>query len=84
MYDWVNPTLASRCITRGRVNASARNITSGCRSRTEAISHCQKAIGLVCGLSTRNTVTPWSIQNSTTSRSASHNAARSAVSKSMG
>ena len=38
MYDCVKPSLASRCITFGRVNASARKITSGC-SRLHAVDH---------------------------------------------
>ena len=29
VYDWLKPSLASRSITRGRVNASARKIVSG-------------------------------------------------------
>ena len=40
-------------------------------ARTSAIIHSQNANGFVCGLSTRKTVTPRSIQNSTTSRSSS-------------
>src|SRR5438552_16682969 len=54
VYDWVNPTLPNPCITAGRVNASARKITSGWLSFTVQISQCQKSNGLVCGLSTRN------------------------------
>ena len=46
------------------MNASARKITSGWSACTWAISHSQKLIGLVCGLSTRKTVTPCAIQNS--------------------
>ena len=42
----------------GRVNASARNSTSGSTSLTSAISQCQKFSGLVCGLSTRKILTP--------------------------
>ena len=44
---------ASSCIIAGLVNASARKIASGFVSCTLAISHSQKLIGLVCGLSTR-------------------------------
>ena len=51
-------------IIAGRVNASARKITSGCSVRTSRISHSQNAAGFVCGLSTRNTVTPRSTQPS--------------------
>ena len=58
----------------GRVNASARKIVSGCLARTSAIIHSQNANGFVCGLSTRNTVTPRSIHSSTTSRSSSQSA----------
>ncbi len=66
MYDWWNPILPRVCIIAGRVNASARNSTSGWAAFTSAISHSQNSTGLVCGLSTRNTVTPWEIQCSTT------------------
>ena len=34
VYDWLKPTLASRSMTRGRVNASARKIVSGCSLRS--------------------------------------------------
>jgi hypothetical protein len=44
-------------MTLGRVNASARKTTSGCRRRTSAMSHSQNANGFVCGLSTRKIVT---------------------------
>ena len=46
----------------GRVNASDKKITSGSVLRTSANSHSQNITGLVCGLSTRKTLTPWSIQ----------------------
>src|SRR5438552_402867 len=62
VYDCVNPSLARRYITLGLVNASLRKITSGCLPFTSAISHSQKQNGLVCGLSTRKMVIPWSIQ----------------------
>src|SRR5258708_4159321 len=62
VYDCVNPTLASRNMTLGRVNASERRITSGWPRLTSAISHSQKANGFVCGLSMRSTVTPCSTQ----------------------
>ncbi len=68
VYDWWKPTLASVCIIAGRVNASARKITSGCAAVTSAITHSQNSSGLVCGLSTRNAVTPWSIQTCSTRR----------------
>ncbi len=58
MYDWVNPSFASRYMTFGRVNASARKIASGCSRFTSAISHSQKAKGLVWGLSIRKIRTP--------------------------
>ena len=45
----------------GRVNASARNRTSGCFLVTAAMTSCQKRTGLVCGLSMRKIVTPASI-----------------------
>ena len=75
VYDCVKPILPSVCIIAGRVNASARKITSGCSPRTSSISHSQNGTGFVCGLSTRNTVTPRAIQKSTTSRNASHSPA---------
>jgi hypothetical protein len=46
----------------GRVKASDRRITSGYSSWIDEISQSQNWIGLVCGLSTRNTATPWAIQ----------------------
>ena len=70
----MKPSLARPFISFGRVKASARKITSGWRSCTSRISHSQNGNGLVCGLSTRKMLTPWSIQNSTTSRSAFHSA----------
>ena len=84
VYDWVKPMRASWCMTSGRVKASARKITSGSRRCTRSISHSQNGNGLVWGLSTRNTVMPWSIQNSTTSRRASHSSSHAGVSKSSG
>ena len=71
-------------MTLGRVNASARKIVSGWNRFTDPISHSQNDSGLVWGLSTRNTLMPWLIQNSTTSRSAPHSAHQSSVSKSRG
>ena len=72
VYDCEKPTFARRYIIPGRVNASDRNTTSGCRPRTSAIIHAQNGSGFVCGLSTRKIRTPASTQNSTASRSASH------------
>ena len=43
VYDCVKPSLASRCITWGRVNASERKSTSGCSRFTSAITHSQNA-----------------------------------------
>ena len=54
----MKPIFPSPCIIAGRVNASARNSTSGSTFFTCQISHSQNATGLVCGLSTRNTLTP--------------------------
>ncbi len=68
VYDWWNPIRASVCIIAGLVNASERNTTSGFVARTSASSHSQKSSGLVCGLSTRNAVTPRSIHTRTTRR----------------
>ena len=78
------PPLASRCMTFGRVNASARKIVSGCRSQTSLMTQSQKTNGLVCGLSTRKTFTPWPIQNRKTSRSSAQRASQSSHSKSIG
>jgi len=50
----------------GRVNASARNSTSGSLIRISVSSRSQNRTGLVCGLSTRKIVTPWSIHSRTT------------------
>ena len=47
----------------GRVNASARNTSSGRFSLTSAISHSQNGKGLVCGLSIRKISMPLSAQN---------------------
>src|SRR3954467_957953 len=75
------PIFASVVIIDGRVNASARKITSGCFERTSEISHSQNGTGFVCGLSTRNTVIPRCTQKSTTSRSADHSPSQSSDSK---
>src|ERR1700716_1219687 len=84
VYDWVKPSFARRYITFGRVNASARNRTSGCSAFTPPISHSQKANVLVWGLSTRKIFPPWPIQKSTTSFSASQRLCQSSLSKSIG
>src|SRR5258708_33560156 len=65
VYDWLNPTLASRYMTLGRVNASDRKMTSGELRLTSPMSHSQNGNGFVCGLSTRKIRTPCPIQNST-------------------
>jgi hypothetical protein len=52
----------------GRVNDSDKKMTSGCAAFTSAMIRCQNGNGLVCGLSTRNAVTPWSIQTWKTRR----------------
>src|SRR5687768_15808913 len=66
VYDCVKPSFESRCITRGRVNASERKISSGCFAFNSEIAHSQKAKALVCGLSTRKIFTPCEAQNSKT------------------
>src|SRR6266496_3355547 len=58
VYDWLNPALASQYMIFGRVNASARKITSGCSLLISRSAHCQNGKGLVCGLSTRKIRTP--------------------------
>ena len=84
VYDCVKPSFARRYMTFGRVNASARNITSGLLRWTSPISHSQNGNGLVCGLSTRNMRIPCSIQKSTMLLSSAHKARQSSVSKSKG
>ena len=54
------------------MNASARKSASGCAALIVLIAHSQNANALVCGLSTRKIVTPWSIQNSKIARSSTH------------
>src|SRR5258708_38128567 len=84
VYDCEKPSLARRCMTDGRVNASERKIARGYSRRISAISHSQNAKGLVCGLSTRKISTPSRAQNATTSCIACHSARQSRESKSMG
>ena len=81
VYDWLKPAFASAYIRAGLVNASARNTTSGCSSRTVRMSHSQKPIGLVWGLSTRKIRTPRSTQKHDAARSSSHSAAQSSLPK---
>src|ERR671919_3270789 len=50
VYDCVNPSFASLCMMRGRVNASERRISSGFFFFSSASAHSQNAKGLVCGL----------------------------------
>ncbi len=66
------------------MNASAKKMTSGRFAFTSASSHSQKASDLVWGLSTRNTVMPWSIQYPTTAASSSQSSRHCGVSKSIG
>jgi hypothetical protein len=84
VYDWVKPSLASWCITWGRVNASERKSTSGCSRFTSAITHSQNAKGLVCGLSTRKIATPSRAQCRNTSRNACQSERQAGVSKASG
>ncbi|GAA3218293.1 hypothetical protein GCM10020256_22120 [Streptomyces thermocoprophilus] len=63
VYDCWKPICASVCIIAGRVNASARKITSGSAALISPITRSQNTTGLVCGLSTRKIRTPCSIQN---------------------
>ncbi len=75
----MNPSFASARIIARRVNASARKITSGCVEWISVMSHSQNGSGFVCGLSTRNTRTPWSTQWRTTFSSASQRLCQSSV-----
>jgi hypothetical protein len=68
----------------GLVNASARQMTSGCFARSRPSAHSQKGSGFVCGLSTRKIFTPRAIQNSNTLSSSAHRSGQSADSKSNG
>jgi hypothetical protein len=80
----VKPSLASRYIVFGRVNASARKITPGCVRCTSAMSHSQKAKGFVWGLSTRKIRTPLSTQKRTTPPRASQSCRQRSHWKSKG
>lgn len=80
----MKPTAARRCITSGRAKASDKKRVSGYRNRISAMNHSQKGNGLVWGLSTRKTRTPWRAQNSATSSRASHSDRHSSHSKSSG
>ncbi len=80
----MKPSLASRYITFGRVNASARKSTSGCSRLTSAIIHSQNGNGLVCGLSTRKMRTPSPTQKSTTLCSSCQSSRQASDSKSKG
>src|SRR4051812_33668091 len=84
VYDCVKPSFASLCITRGRVNASARKISSGCLALRSPMHHSQNRKALVCGLSTRKMVTPCCTQNSNTLLSSAQRPCQSRDSKSNG
>src|SRR5687767_15496175 len=84
VYDCVKPSFASLCMTRGRVKASERKMSSGCFALRSRIAHSQNSNDLVCGLSTRNTFTPWPAQNSKIDLSSSHSDCHAGVSKSNG
>ncbi len=84
MYDWVNPTRDSSCISSGWANASARKISPGSSRFSSAMAHSQNAIGLVCGLSTRNVRMPRRRQMRIVSASASHSDDHAGVSKARG
>ncbi len=71
------------CIIAGRVNASARKITSGSVRLMSAITRSQNTTGLVWGLSTRKIRTPQSIQCRST-RSVSATRPSMSASKAMG
>src|SRR3712207_3286200 len=84
VYDIVKPSFASDIIRFGRVNASAKKITSGCSRWISSMHHSQKANAFVCGLSTRKVRTPCEIQNRKTSRQAFHSPSRSSHQKLSG
>src|SRR5690242_21380334 len=84
VYDIVKPSLPRLFIRLGRVNASAKKITSGFSRWISLITHSQNASGFVCGLSTRNVRTPRSIQNKKMSRHAFHRFWRSSHQKLIG
>src|SRR5262245_25426085 len=80
----VKSSFANRPITLGRVNASARKMTSGQACFTSPITHSQKAKGFVCGLSTRKIRTSCSIQYMMTLFNSCHRARHWSVSNSNG
>src|SRR4051812_5029181 len=84
VYDCETPALASQYMIFGRVNASARKITSGCSRFNSRMHQCQNGSGFVCGLSTRKMRTPLPIQNSKTDFNSVHNGFHSSVSKKNG
>src|SRR4051812_29214800 len=84
VYDWLKPSLESRCMIRGRVNASERKIVSGCFFFSSVMTQPQNVKGLVCGLSTRKIFTPCPIQNSNTLFSSSESPLKSEESNSKG
>src|SRR3970282_2670394 len=51
VYDWLEPSLARRYMTRGRVNASARKSTSGWSALIRVMVASRTRKGFVCGLS---------------------------------
>ena len=73
--------MASVVIIAGAVNASDRKTTSGSAVRTSEISHSQNGMGFVCGLSTRNTLTPRATQKRTASSSACQSSRQSSAAK---
>ncbi|GAA3848324.1 hypothetical protein GCM10023083_91040 [Streptomyces phyllanthi] len=83
VYDCWKPMAARVCIIAGRVNASARKITSGSVRPTSPSTRSQKTTGLVCGLSTRKIRTPWAIQCRST-RTVSATSPSMSASKAMG
>lgn len=83
MYDCWKPICARVCIIAGRVNASARKITSGSVRLISPMTRSQNTTALVCGLSTRKIRTPYDIQCRST-RSVSATSPSMSASKAIG
>src|SRR5258708_40311301 len=81
VYDCEKPAFASQHRIFGLVNASARKITSGWCFLTVRMTQCQNGSGFVCGLSTRKTRMPLSIQKRKMPTSSFQRSAHASLSK---